>query len=153
MSPLRLLAAVERARRVATPQVSWRALAPVVILLVGGIVLLTIASLTRKRASTSWYAPFTVVVAGAAVLSIVPLWARVQAWDKLLWIDLPHHPRGPFSTVGRHGRHRRVQPVRDRGRVRLGDPGRAAGRLVPAPRGPRTGPSSSRSSCWPGPAA
>jgi NADH-quinone oxidoreductase subunit N len=98
MSPLHLLAA-SNVTRVATPQVSWRALAPVVILLVGGIVLLTIASLTRKRESTGWYAPFTVVIAGAAALSIVPLWARVQAWDKLLWIDLPRHPRGPFSTV------------------------------------------------------
>ena len=98
MSSLRLLAA-SNVTRVATPQVSWRALAPVVILLVGGIVLLTVASLTRKRASTTWYTPFTVVVAAAAALSIVPLWARVQGWDKLLWIDLPHHPRGPFSTV------------------------------------------------------
>jgi NADH-quinone oxidoreductase subunit N len=98
MSPATLLAAT-RVARVATPQVSWRALAPVVILLVGGILLLTIASLVRRRASTWWYAPFTAVVAGLAALSIVPLWARVQGWDKLLWIDLPSSPRGPFSTV------------------------------------------------------
>jgi NADH-quinone oxidoreductase subunit N len=98
VSPVALLAATKVAR-VATPQVAWRALAPVVILLVGGILLLTIASLTRRRATTAWYAPFTALVAVVAALSIVPLWARVQAWDKLLWIDLPSSPRGPFSTV------------------------------------------------------
>ncbi len=94
-----LLAAASDVTRIATPQVSWRALLPVVILLVGGIVLLTIASLTPKRAGTAWYSPFTVVVALAAAISAVPLWARVQRWDKLLWIDLPQSPRGPFSTV------------------------------------------------------
>ncbi|HEX7443630.1 MAG TPA: proton-conducting transporter membrane subunit, partial [Acidimicrobiales bacterium] len=85
--------------RVATPQVSWRALLPIVILLAGGIILLTIASLTPKRARTAWYAPYTVLVAVAAGLSTVPLWARVQGWDKLLWWDLPASPRGAFSTV------------------------------------------------------
>ncbi len=74
-----------RTSPVATPQVDWRALAPIVILLVGGIVLLTFASLTRKRATTRWYAPYTVGVAVIAGLSVVPLWARVQGWDKLLW--------------------------------------------------------------------
>jgi NADH-quinone oxidoreductase subunit N len=85
--------------RIATPQVSWRALLPIVILLVGGILLLTIASLTRKRPTTSWYAPYTVAVAAAAAVSVLPLWARVQRWDRLLWIDMPRSPRGPFSTV------------------------------------------------------
>ena len=62
------------------------------VLLVGGIVLLTIASLTRKRASTRWYAPFTVVVALATAATTLPLWKRVQGWDKLLWIDMPASP-------------------------------------------------------------
>jgi NADH-quinone oxidoreductase subunit N len=87
------------ATRIATPKVDWRALAPIVILLVGGIVVLTIASLTRKRPTTRWYAPFTVVVAIAAGLSVLPVWARVQGWDKLGWITMPKSPRGPFSTV------------------------------------------------------
>ncbi len=85
--------------RIATPQVAWRALLPIVILLVGGIVLLTIASLTRKGPTTRWYAPYTVVVAVAAGISVLPLWARVQSWDKLLWIHMPRSGRGPFSTV------------------------------------------------------
>ena len=93
------LLAADTAHRIATPKVDWRALAPIVILLVGGIVVLTIASLTRKRASTRWYAPFTVAVAVVAGLSAVPVWARVQSWDRLLWITLPKAPRGPFSTV------------------------------------------------------
>ncbi len=85
--------------RIATPQIAWRGLLPIVVLLVGGIVLLTIASLTRKRDSTRWYAPFTVLVALAAAATTLPLWARVQSWDKLLWIDMPASPRGPFSTA------------------------------------------------------
>jgi NADH-quinone oxidoreductase subunit N len=93
------LLAADTAHRIATPKVDWRALAPIVILLVGGIVVLTIASLTRKRASTRWYAPFTVAVAVLAGLSALPVWARVQSWDRLLWITLPKAPRGPFSTV------------------------------------------------------
>ncbi|MGZ4682494.1 MAG: NADH-quinone oxidoreductase subunit N [Acidimicrobiales bacterium] len=95
-----ILAADTAPPRIATPQIAWRGLLPIVVLLVGGIVLLTIASLTRKRATTRWYAPFTVVVALAAAAATVPLWARVQGWDKLLWIDMPSSPRGPFSTAG-----------------------------------------------------
>ncbi len=91
--------AVDSTARIATPQVAWRALLPIVILLVGGIVMLTVASLVRKRPAARWYAPYTVVVAVAAGLSAVPLWARVQGWDSLLWWDLPSSPRGPFSTV------------------------------------------------------
>jgi len=94
-----LLAADVAPPRIPTPQIAWRGLLPIVVLLVGGIVLLTIASLTRKKATTRWYAPFTVVVALAAAATTMPLWARVQSWDKLLWIDMPASPRGPFSTA------------------------------------------------------
>jgi NADH-quinone oxidoreductase subunit N len=94
------LLAASTVERIATPQVSWRALLPIVVLLVGGILLLTIASLTRKSANTRWYAPYTVVTALIAAATAVPLWARVQGWDKLLWVDLLAHPKGPFSTVG-----------------------------------------------------
>jgi len=91
--------AADAPARIATPEVAWRALLPVAILLVGGIVMLTIASLVPKRPTARWYVPYTVVVAIAAGLSAVPLWARVQGWDTLLWWDLPVTPRGPFSTV------------------------------------------------------
>ena len=68
---------------IATPEVAWSGLAPVVVLLVGGILLLTIASLTPKGPQTRWYAPYTVVVALIAAVSAVPLWARVQGSDFL----------------------------------------------------------------------
>ena len=45
------------------------------------------------------YAPFTVAVAVLAALSVLPLWALVQGWNKLGWITMPRSPRGPFSTV------------------------------------------------------
>jgi NADH-quinone oxidoreductase subunit N len=86
--------------RIPTPEVAWSALVPVVVLLVGGIVLLTIASLTRKGPATRWYAPYTAVVAIVAAASVMPLWARVQGWNTLLWWDIPaSSPKGPFSTV------------------------------------------------------
>ena len=86
--------------RIATPEVAWRALLPVVVLLVGGLLLLTFSSFSRKRPTTRWYAPYTVGVAVLAGLTILPLWARVQRWDTLLWWHIPaSDPRGPFSTV------------------------------------------------------
>ena len=95
-----VLAATAPPVRIPTPEVAWSALLPVVILLVGGIVLLTIASLTRKGPTTRWYAPYTVVVALAAVVSVAPLWARVHSWNTLMWWHIPaSSPRGPFSTV------------------------------------------------------
>jgi NADH-quinone oxidoreductase subunit N len=99
-APLTTVLAATAPARIPTPEVAWSALLPVVVLLVGGIVLLTIASLTRKTAATRWYAPYTVVVALAAAVSVAPLWARVNRWDTLLWWHIPaSSPRGPFSTV------------------------------------------------------
>lgn len=101
MSPIvATLLAADAPVRIPTPQVDWRALLPVVVLLVGGLLLLTFASLTRKRPTTRWYAPYTIAVALVAGLSVLPLWARVQGWDTLLWWHIPaSDPRGPFSTV------------------------------------------------------
>ena len=88
---------------------------PVVILLVGGHRpahhrLADPQAGRRPR----WYAPFTVVVAVAGGLSAVPLWARVQRWDKLLWIDHAPARRGAVQHGGRHGGHRRLRAVRHR---------------------------------------
>jgi NADH-quinone oxidoreductase subunit N len=92
--------AADAPARIPTPQVDWRALLPVVVLLVGGLLLLTVASLTRKRPTTRWYAPYTIAIAMVAGLSVLPLWARVQGWDTLIWWHIPaSDPRGPFSTV------------------------------------------------------
>ena len=108
--------------------------------LVGGIVLLTIASLTRKRAataagtrSTRWSSrwprrpsPRAAVGPGAGL-------GQAPGLDR----HRRRRPRGPFSTaagaVGIDGFGLFV----DRRHLRRGDPRRAAGRRLPAPRGPR----------------
>jgi NADH-quinone oxidoreductase subunit N len=83
-----------------TPEVSWPALLPVAILAGGAVVLLTVASLAGKRLPAGFFALYTVVIAAAAMVSAVPLWARVQGWDHLFWWDLDTANSGPYSTLG-----------------------------------------------------
>ncbi len=83
-----------------TPDVAWRALAPLIILGVGAVLLITISSLVRAKLPKSFFSLFTVAVAGLAFASTVPLWARVQGWDHLLWWNLDTGTTGPFSTLG-----------------------------------------------------
>ncbi len=83
-----------------TPDVAWRALAPLIILGLGAVILITLASLLRTRLPKGFYALYTVIVAGLAFASTVPLWARVQGWDHLLWWNLDTGTTGPFSTLG-----------------------------------------------------
>jgi NADH-quinone oxidoreductase subunit N len=85
---------------VSTPTIEWIALLPVVILALGGLVLLTIASLARGRFFRGFYAIYTIAVSLAAIVACFPLWARVQGWNELLGIDLTHpNGTGPFSTA------------------------------------------------------
>ncbi len=77
MIPL-LAQATDGAARLATPDVVWSALAPQLILMVGGVVMLTVVSLIARRPPKGTYAAYTVVVALAALISIVPLWGRVH---------------------------------------------------------------------------
>lgn len=60
-----------------TPEVVWSSLAPLLILVLGGILLLTLVSLLRGRTPSWFHAAWTVVVAGAALASLWPLWRRV----------------------------------------------------------------------------
>jgi NADH-quinone oxidoreductase subunit N len=86
---------------VATPDVAWRALLPLLILGLGAVLLLTITSLLRKRRlGSGFYAGWTVAVASLSMLAVVPLWARVQGWDHIFWWDLDTGTTGPFSTLG-----------------------------------------------------
>ncbi len=86
---------------IATPDVAWRALLPLVILGVGAVLLLTITALLHKRKLTGgFYAGWTIAVASLAMLAVVPLWARVQGWDHIFWWDLDTGTVGPFSTMG-----------------------------------------------------
>src|SRR5690349_24418742 len=86
---------------VATPDVAWRALLPLIILGVGAVLLLTVTSLFHKRKLPSgFHAGWTIVTASLAMLAVVPLWARVQGWDHIFWWDLDTGVIGAFSTMG-----------------------------------------------------
>jgi NADH-quinone oxidoreductase subunit N len=68
--------------------VAWSAVAPVLVLVAGALLLLAADALKRRRPLNGTYALATVVTAGAAMGFAVPLWQRVQDAD-----------RGPFSTL------------------------------------------------------
>lgn len=73
---------------VATPSVDWSAVAPLLILGIGALLLLTITSLLKRRGVPAGsLALWTVAVAVVAGLSTIPLWFRV--------VD-----DGPFTVVG-----------------------------------------------------
>ncbi|KAA0235675.1 MAG: NAD(P)H-quinone oxidoreductase subunit 2, chloroplastic [Acidimicrobiales bacterium] len=74
--------------QIATPEIQWVALLPHLILVVGGILLLTIASLFRHRVPRWAYTIYTVAVAAGAIIAALPLWVRVQDAE-----------RGPFSAI------------------------------------------------------
>ncbi|MCD9625735.1 NADH-quinone oxidoreductase subunit N [Rhabdothermincola salaria] len=82
------------------PSVDWRGLLPLIVLMVGALLMLTLSSVLRSRTPRSFYAIATVVVASVAAIATIPLWARVQGWEKVLWWDNGAEVMGPFSTVG-----------------------------------------------------
>ena len=62
---------------VPTPDVVWWALIPVILLAASGLLILTVASLLTHL--PRWVAPLWTVVAGVAVLiTVIPMWERVQ---------------------------------------------------------------------------
>lgn len=88
-----------------TPPIDWSAIMPVVVLFAGAVLLLTVASLVR-RAPKGLYAAWTVVTALVAMVTLAPLWARVQGWTDIsgktsLLGLLEYKPpfNGPFSAV------------------------------------------------------
>lgn len=92
-------AVVAQATRIVTPSIDWSALWPVIVLALGAVLLLTFSSLLRGKPLKGIYAVYTVVVAGAAMATAVPLWGKVQGWTEVgrLSIDPPY---GPFTTAG-----------------------------------------------------
>jgi NADH-quinone oxidoreductase subunit N len=68
--------------------VTWSALAPMLTLIGGGLVLLLADALSPRKRLTWLYAPATAVIAAASIGFAIPLWNRVQDSD-----------RGPFSTL------------------------------------------------------
>ncbi len=82
------------------PTIEWTGLAPVIILGVGALVLLTIVSLMRGRTFKGFYALYTVGISVAAAIAVLPTWARVQGWSSIFWIDLTNpNGTGPYSTI------------------------------------------------------
>jgi NADH-quinone oxidoreductase subunit N len=71
------------------PEVAWDALGPILVLVAGALLLLTLSALVpRERHPRGIYAGFTVGTALFAIGAAVPLWVRVQDAD-----------RGPFSAM------------------------------------------------------
>jgi NADH-quinone oxidoreductase subunit N len=68
--------------------VAWSAVAPVLVLVGGALLLLAADALKRRRPLDGSYALVTTVTAGGAIAFAIPLWQRVQDAD-----------RGPFSTL------------------------------------------------------
>jgi NADH-quinone oxidoreductase subunit N len=63
---------------IATPPIDWAAISPNLILMVGGILLLTVVSLVKGRLPSWFHATWTISAAVAAIAAIGPLWDRVQ---------------------------------------------------------------------------
>ena len=61
-----------------TPEIVWSAIAPNLILMLGGVLLLTVVSLLRGKAPDWFPTVWTVVVALLSLASLFPLWSRVQ---------------------------------------------------------------------------
>jgi NADH-quinone oxidoreductase subunit N len=85
---------------VAGPSIDWLALLPLLILLVGALLTLTFSSFLKKREPKGLFTWTTVAIAVAAAISVVPMWARVQGWNSVLWWNIDHSQTGPFSTAG-----------------------------------------------------
>jgi NADH-quinone oxidoreductase subunit N len=73
---------------VANVDVAWSAVAPILVLVGGALLLLAADSLSTGAPRKGIYALFTTVAAGGAICWAIPLWQRVQDAD-----------RGPFSTM------------------------------------------------------
>ena len=68
----------ESAAALTTPEIVWSSIAPALILILGGILLLTVVSLVRRTLPSWFHATWTVVVASGAIAATIPLWNRVQ---------------------------------------------------------------------------
>ena len=73
-------------RQLDTPTVAWTALAPVLVLIGGAVLLMVVASLLPRRSRVGWHAIATVAIAVGAIAAVVPQWNRV-------------HDDGAFSVV------------------------------------------------------
>lgn len=86
--------------QVSGPSIDWLALAPLLVLLVGGLLTLTFSSFLKRREPKGLFTWTTVGISVVAALMVLPIWARVQGWNSLLWWNIDHPQTGPFSTAG-----------------------------------------------------
>lgn len=77
MSAVLVARGVLAQEQIPTPDVDWSALAPNLILMLGGVLLLTVVSILRGRLPTWFHAVWTISAASAALAALVPLWQRV----------------------------------------------------------------------------
>jgi NADH-quinone oxidoreductase subunit N len=83
-----VIAVVAQVEAIATPPIDWFALAPLLILVGGAVVLLTGDALTRGSPPRGTFAIATVVTAAASMVCAAVLWDRVHDAE-----------RGPFTIV------------------------------------------------------
>ena len=57
--------------------VTWSALAPVLCLIAGGLLMLAADAVSRRKALPGAYAASTVLIAVASIGTAIPLWLRV----------------------------------------------------------------------------
>jgi NADH-quinone oxidoreductase subunit N len=69
--------------------VAWSAVAPILVLVGGALLLLAADALSTRAPLKGIYTLFTTLTAGGAIVAAIPLWDRVQDTE-----------RGPFSTLG-----------------------------------------------------
>ncbi|HEX4867660.1 MAG TPA: NADH-quinone oxidoreductase subunit N [Acidimicrobiales bacterium] len=75
--------------KIARVDVAWSAIAPLLVLIGGALLLLAADALKRRTPLKGSYALVTTVISGGAILLALPLWDRVQ-----------DPAEGPFSTLG-----------------------------------------------------
>ena len=68
----------ETVERIATPGVDWWALAPILVMIGGAMVLLVLDALSLKKPGPTIHTLFTVLVAGAAIVAATALWQEVR---------------------------------------------------------------------------
>ncbi len=83
-----ILAQLAPSQTIQVPDVTWRALAPTLILIGGAMLLLVVSALTRRRPARGIYALWTCIVALLAMAASIPLWREVTDAS-----------RGPFTAM------------------------------------------------------
>jgi NADH-quinone oxidoreductase subunit N len=74
--------------RIATPGIDWAALAPLLILIGGAMLLLVVDALSLRKLRPGMYASYTVLVASASI-----------AWSIALWQEVRDPAQGPFAIL------------------------------------------------------